>query len=496
MTKKAVAYVRVSSKDQEREGFSIPAQRKLLQDYAKENNFQIAVFFEEAETAKQAGRKQFKRMLDFLEQNPDIKDVLVEKVDRMYRNFHDSVALQKNAKHLSLHFVKQSKILSKDSKSHEVLHHDIDLAVANYHVRNLSEEVKKGSDEKAAQGGWPGPAPLGYKNRLEDHTIVVHPEESVLIKKAFELAATGQYSLLKLNKEMYRSGLRSKRSKNQLSKSSMSRVLNNPFYYGYFWRKGVLYKANHKPIISKDLFDRVQSTMGYVKTPHLAKRQLTYRGLMTCAHCGCTITGETKKNRYTYYRCTNGKGICEFVKNRREEYLEDEFKNALRQIKLPLEVVKWTEEELERTEAVGAKEKETHLANLKRRFREIEKRHSEACDRYLDGKIPEELWELKSKQLEDEKVALKNQLATLELEKQSEHKSLIPLMDLASKAPTLFDSMNSDEKRELMNLVLSNPQIKNGSLCYDFRFPFSKFVGVSHLDKWRGGRDSNPRPSA
>ncbi|ASD65506.1 hypothetical protein B9G79_12080 [Bdellovibrio bacteriovorus] len=236
--------------------------------------------------------------------------------------------------------------------------------------------------------------------------------------------------------------------------------------------------------------------MGYVKKPHQTKRLLTYRGTVTCAHCGCSITGEVKKGRYTYYRCTNGKLICDNVVYLREAELDEGFKNALRRIKIPREIIEWTENELKQSSAAQFKESQAQLSLLKKRFREIEGRLSLAYDHYLDGKITSDMWELKSKQWQDEKASLQNQLTTLELQDQGEQKNVLPLMDLASKASTLFDSMTSDEKREMLGLVLSNPQIKNGSLQYDFRFPFSYFVGIGHLEKWRGGRDSNPRPSA
>lgn len=69
-------------------------------------------------------------------------------------------------------------------------------------------------------------------------------------------------------------------------------------------------------------------------------------------------------------------------------------------------------------------------------------------------------------------------------------------MELAQQASALFTHMNSDEKRELTNLVLSNPKITNGSIEYDFKKPFSLFTNVTDLEKWRRERDSNPRPSA
>ena len=91
--KNAVLYARVSSKEQEREGFSIPAQRKLLHAYAKEHGLTVVAEFCEAETAKKAGRAEFQRMIAFLDAHLDVKDVLVEKTDRLYRNFKDYIRL-------------------------------------------------------------------------------------------------------------------------------------------------------------------------------------------------------------------------------------------------------------------------------------------------------------------------------------------------------------------------------------------------------------------
>lgn len=485
MKKNVVLYARVSSKEQEREGFSIPAQIKLLREYANKHDLVIVAEFIEAETAKHAGRKQFRRMLDFLEDNPDVKDILVEKVDRMYRNFHDSVSMQLDSKHLRLHFVKQGKILSKESKSHDKLHHDIELAVSTFYVNNLSEEVIKGSDEKAAQGGWPGPAPLGYKNRLEDKTIIIHPEESLLIRKAFEMASTGQYSLQRLSDELYKMGLRSKRAKNRLSKSAISRVLNSPFYYGYFWRKNKFYKAIHEPIITKHLFDLAQEKMGYVKKPVNTKLQLTYRGTITCSHCGCSITGEIKKGRYVYYRCTNGKRTCDNVVYIKEEVIEETVKIALQKIKLPSDVIEWSRAALLDASKTEQIERETQNSILNQRSQDLDRKISKAFDHLIEGVVDQEIWKLKTEGWKQEKIEIQQQLDTLELDNEAFMEKGIRMMELASKASTLFESANPDEKRELVNLVLSNSQIENGSLRYDYQKPFSMFVNVVDLEKWR-----------
>src|ERR1700732_4093456 len=89
---KAVIYARVSSKDQS-EGYSIPAQLKLLRDYAACHGFAIAEEFIDVETAKMAGRRRFGAMVTFFKQNPQSRILIVEKTDRLYRNFRDHVTL-------------------------------------------------------------------------------------------------------------------------------------------------------------------------------------------------------------------------------------------------------------------------------------------------------------------------------------------------------------------------------------------------------------------
>lgn len=121
---KAVIYARVSSEEQKKEGFSIPAQLDLLRNFARKNNIQIIKEFEEAETAKQAGRHQFNEMLKFLKKSKDVKTILCEKTDRLYRNFKDYVNLDVDTTGYTVYLVKEGVILSPKSTSHEKLDTD------------------------------------------------------------------------------------------------------------------------------------------------------------------------------------------------------------------------------------------------------------------------------------------------------------------------------------------------------------------------------------
>ncbi|MCP1839109.1 DNA invertase Pin-like site-specific DNA recombinase [Bradyrhizobium sp. USDA 4524] len=86
---KAVAYARVSTKEQDKEGFSIPAQQKLLKTYAATSQIAIVKEFVDVKTAKMAGRTNFLEMVAYLKKHPDVRAVVVEKTDRLYRNLRD-----------------------------------------------------------------------------------------------------------------------------------------------------------------------------------------------------------------------------------------------------------------------------------------------------------------------------------------------------------------------------------------------------------------------
>ena len=106
--------------------------------------------FVDVETAKMAGRAQFGKMIEYLRKNVSTcRTILVEKTDRLYRNFKAYVVIDELD--LEVHLVKEGQILSKDSRSHDKLTHGIKVLLAKNYVDNLSEETRKGMTEKARQ---------------------------------------------------------------------------------------------------------------------------------------------------------------------------------------------------------------------------------------------------------------------------------------------------------------------------------------------------------
>ncbi len=470
---KAVLYVRVSSKEQEQEGYSIPAQKKLLMEYARKQGLEIVETFEEAETAKKAGRRQFKKMLQFLEESSDVRGVLVEKTDRLYRNFKDYTLLDVEERGLRIHLVKEGEVFSSNSPSHQKLTHNIKVVLANNYINNLSEEVRKGMTEKASQGVWPSVAPIGYLNRLEDHTIVPDPKNGPLVRRAFELAATGQYSLSKLKRDLYLRGLRSARAGNELGKEAMARVLRNPIYFGDFVWNEKTYRGIHTPLIDRGLYERVQESMGFTQKPKLTKHDFDFAGVLSCEHCGCAVTAEQKRKKsgltYIYYHCTNGRGACTKVSYLRQEVIEEGVARALRGIRLSREIVDWTREALLESSKDEREFRDSQISAMTTRYKKLDSFISQAYEDKLEGTLEPALWESKTAQWKTEQRLIEDQLKALRAANTSYLEEGVRLMELAERAAELFRTMNGQEKREMISLVLSNPRIADGSVRYEYK---------------------------
>lgn len=305
--KKAVAYARVSTKEQEKEGFSIDAQKKLLVGYAQANGLIVAKEFTDVETAKLSGRADFGEMIRYLKKHPDIRAILVEKTDRLYRNFRDWVTLDELD--IDLHLVKEGTIISKNSRSSEKFVHAIKVVIAKNYIDNLSEEARKGMAEKAQQGYWPTSAPIGYLNTRNSEgkkIIEIDAKFGPAVKKLFQWYVTGNYSIGQLAQMARAEGLASRVTGGPVGTAQIHNILRNRLYTGEYEWHGCVIKGRHEPLISYDLWERVQLRLEDRGNRKLRRgpRNFAFSGLMNCGHCGCALVGEIQKGRYIYYHCT------------------------------------------------------------------------------------------------------------------------------------------------------------------------------------------------
>jgi len=334
---KAILFCRVSSKEQEAEGYSLPSQEKFLKDYAKRKDFEIVKTFAISESASgRHQRKLFDEMLSYVKAN-DLKIIICEKVDRLTRNFKDAISinewLDEEIKR-QVHLVKDSLILHKESHSQEKLNWNIRILFAQNQVDNLSEEVKKGLKEKSEQGWYPGSHKRGYKTigitKHKTWVIDDSPESMApFIRKAFELYANTNYSPKQIRTAMFNEGWKQKNGK-PIPLSNIYFILNDIFYCGKFIWKKEIFSGKHKPIISEELFERVSKKLKMKNHSKYCKHDHLFRGMIFCEECGCSITAEIQKG-HTYYHCTHYKN-CSQIKHTREEVIDGQIHDILGEI--------------------------------------------------------------------------------------------------------------------------------------------------------------------
>ncbi|MGV3616141.1 MAG: recombinase family protein [Fimbriimonas sp.] len=486
---RCVIYTRVSSKDQAQAGYSLDAQLRILQEYARRNDFEVVDTIVEDETAKKAGRKKFSEMLKLIRRE-GVSELVGEKTDRVYRNFRDQVDVGDLIEEhgLKLHLVIENEVLHKDSPSHQILIHDIKLAMAKNYIKNLREEIRKGMLEKAQQGVWPSTAPLGYRNVIAGAKRVIEPDpkEGPLVRELFAMYATGAYSIKSAAKVAASLGLRSKKG-NRVGTSSLYEVLTNPIYHGVIQWKGQVYPGVHEPLIDLRTFERVQAVLiGKVNNEGggNGSSEYAYRGLIHCARCGRVCSPSTVKGRYVYYACSGQAQGCPRT-GIREEEVTRQIAEALEALAIQPRVLDTLRRQLSESFDDQRREHEARQELLATEH----KRLSAALERLYKDKVAGEVPASTYQKLRDEWEA---QLADVETAQAAEQRAnratwedAAQMIDLASNSALRFKEGDSEDRRELLQSMASNTQLIDGKIVLELR-PWFKSLMKANLQEVRG----------
>jgi site-specific DNA recombinase len=412
--------------------------------------------------------------LAFLAKSLSCRTILVEKTDRLLRNLKDYVTLDELD--LEIHFVKENFILSRDSRSSEKFMHGIKVLMAKNYIDNLSEETRKGLLEKAEQGRWPTLAPLGYRNVAGadgKKNIVPEPEVAPLVVRLFEWYATGKHSIEEATQMAQDAGLTFRRSKGRLPTASVHRILRNKMYTGEFDWKGKTYQGCYEPLITHQLWERVQAALDrrhegrYRKVKH----EFAFSGLINCGHCGCALVGEIKKGKYVYYHCTGYKGKCPEPYTR-EEVLSEQFAEILKRLAFDDEILAWVRDALRQSHGDEKRFHEEAIARLQTEYGRFQNRLDGMYVDKLDGKVDGAFYERKASEWRGEQSRI---LRTIEEHQAANQVYLdegVQLLELSQRAYELFCKQEPREQRRLLDFVLSNCTWKDNRLTVVFCQPF------------------------
>jgi DNA invertase Pin-like site-specific DNA recombinase len=230
-----ILYARVSTDKQAEKDLSMPAQLQLMRDYARQHDWTVVEeFLEPGASAITAQRPELQRLLARVKDGePKVDVVVVHKLDRMARNIEDHVAIRASLKRADVRLASVAENVDESVSGQLV--ENIMASIAQFYSANLGEEARKGMRQKVLKGGWPHKPPRGYVTvRNEDgrgSRLELHRRDSALMRSAFELYATGHYSVKALAQRLANDGLTAK-SGRPVAMSYLRRLLANPFYAG------------------------------------------------------------------------------------------------------------------------------------------------------------------------------------------------------------------------------------------------------------------------
>lgn len=472
-------YIRVSTARQGEKGVSLQEQRDAIIRYSQHSGLEIVSWFEERETAAKRGRPIFNQMLKGL-RSGKAEGVVIHKIDRSARNLKDWADLGELIDQgIEVHFANER--LDLHSRGGR-LSADIQAVVAADYIRNLREETKKGFYGRIKQGLYPLPAPLGYVDKGKGKPKEFDAVKAPLVRKAFELYATGRYNLDTLTEELFRLGLRN-RNGSKVARSSLSDMLNNPFYVGLIRivRTEEVFTGIHQPLVNKSLFDRVQKILKGKFNTRTQVHTFLFRRMLRCKQCSNTIVGETQKG-HTYYRChTNGcRKVCI-----REEVIESEILKNLLTLQFSDEEKAYFQEKVRKVKQEWT-QKEKNLTNaLILRLSHIKERLNRLTDAYLDQAIDKQTFEERKAALLMEQKDVEENLAQVQEKGRSVPDRLQEFLELAESAYLQYKFGLPEQKRDLVKIISSNRQVDGKNVDITLAFPFHEIA--NRFKKANGG---------
>lgn len=500
---KGVLYVRVSSREQQEEGYSVDAQVEHGLEYARRQGIEIVKSWAVAESAMTDDRKAFAELIDYMKAHADVPAMVFEKADRMTRNYHDFVKIYELLdRHEKIaHFFKECYHVDKNSKSSEKLRLDLQVVLARNYINNLSEEVKKGMYQKLKKGGLPGMAPIGYRNNLVTHEVELDDAQWKLVRRLFELFATGSYSLTDLTAVSQKEGLKYWQYDRPIGRSAVYHLLTNPFYYGVIRWGRQLVAGKHEPIVSKALFDRVQAVLGNQNRPR--SKTFAFRGIGLCGECSSSMTAETKRRQfkngtrksYVYYHCTGHKRgkVCKgsYI---REEALIAQLGEPLRNLAIDAACMKQIRDALRESFGSEVAFHKERLSSLQNQLTKIKNRIDAAYGDRLDGVITAEEFAEKAKEWRHRQMELQIEIQAHQKADVGYLQEASRILDLAQRAYDLYTKQQDNfEKRKLVDLLVSKVVVSDNRAVSNLREPFQtlskvalKALSPSGRPRWLG----------
>ncbi|WP_022696798.1 recombinase family protein [Euryhalocaulis caribicus] len=487
--KRFYGYIRVSTQKQGERGVSLQEQKSAIETYARREALDVVEWFEERVTAAKRGRPAFSKMLSKLN-NGDAHGFIIHKIDRSTRNLKDWADIGE-----LIEAGRDVRIATDNLDLHTRggrLTADIQAVVAADFIRNLRDETRKGIMGRLRQGLYPFAAPIGYLDQGPGRLKTFDPERAHLIRAAFELYASGRFSLSQLKAELGQRGLRT-RSGRAVSKSQLGRILNNPFYAGQIRVASMseTFAGAHKPLISMTTFNQVKLVLTGRAHSQKQIHDFLFRRLLKCGGCGRTLIGERQKG-HVYYRCQDRS--CP-VTTIREEMADAAFNETFGRIEFSKGEIAEIRSFLPRNDAEWAIQDEVLAKSLKLRMEKCQSRLDRLTNVMLDGVISPDLYAQHQASLTRALINARQKLNGIEAHRGEIQETVEKYLELLESLKVSYESGNRVRKRELITATTSNRLLEGKNLSIELFEPFCGLQKTPDLQKCCLSRDE-PRTLA
>ena len=487
--KRAVSYIRVSTREQAQrggseEGFSLPAQREANKRKAQSMGaLVVKEFADRGESARSANRPELQKMLAYLKQDGGIDYVIVHKLDRLARNRADDVEINRAFEEAGVRLVSTSENI--DQTPGGMLLHGIMSSIAEFYSRNLANEVMKGMGEKARNGGTLGKAPLGYlnvrakdENGREIRTIALDEERAPLIRLAFTEYATGNWTVRQLADHLNTLGLSipptPRRCAKPITATRLHEILRHPYYKGIVTFQGVEYPGKHEPLVDSQTWQTVQTILA---SRRYGERQRIHnhflKSTVVCGQCGARLSVQNAKNSkgtiYPYFVCARRCRLhdCAFTAVL-IDVVEDRMVDLYQTIQLSAadrtQIEHYLHDELAQIEGDKAKA----VRSLTTRRTNIEDRRRRLLHAHYEGAIPLDLLKEEQAKLTSELNQIERQLAAYKANAAEVRQHLTQALDLLEDCHRLYTAA-PDHLKKLLNQVFFQRVLVNPLVDEDGR---------------------------
>ena len=467
--KRAVLYRRVSTTEQKDTGSSLSSQKENLTNFCNSNDIEIIKDYEEDFSAKNFNRPEFGKLLEYIAKNKNNIDlVLFNKWDRFSRNALLGMTIVHQLRGMDIDVNSSEEWIDHDDPSQQLLYM-IHMGMPEIDNRIRSGRTITGTRRNLKDGRWVHSQPKGYvSGRDELGKVLMKPDPilSPLITELFNDFSLGIYSQNQIIKQ-------SKFKPLKLSKSNLSRILNQIVYSGRIKVKAYknepeeIVDSLHKPLISVEVFEKVQYELGNRKRiKHKPVKQnniLPLRGYLECKQCGGNLTGSGSKSKtgkkHYYYHCNPRKGCNERYK---VGLAHEEIKTFLNEIKPKEEVCELFEHIMKDKFDNSESTNKSIIASKDKKIKDLRERRKVLLDKCLDGVIENEIYKTKEDELSSEIKKLESEKSQLNTYEKDSMEFIKFGLHVIKNIGTFFEKSTINTKQKLISSIFKEKLVFNG----------------------------------